>query len=79
MCNKEGEQDDRDPELFQGDFANLCLVRWEVLRERRRPDLRAKVARHADEQACQDQSLCTQSASITQPGQGLTIPVGPLK
>lgn len=49
MGDEECEQDNGNPEFFQSDLSDFCLVRWEVLRERGRPDLRAEVARHADE------------------------------
>jgi hypothetical protein len=52
MGDKEGEQDDRDPKLFQGNLADFCFVGREVVRERGGPDLRAKVAGRADEEAC---------------------------
>ena len=77
MRDEEGEQDDGYPELLQSDLANLCLVRWQVVCERRRPDLRSKVAGYADEEAGEYQSLCELSARTTTGG--LVLPVGPLK
>jgi hypothetical protein len=57
MGDKEGEQDDGYPKLFQSDLANLRFVGREVIREWGGPNLRAKVAGSADEEACQDKSL----------------------
>src|SRR5690242_13591912 len=61
---EEGEQNDGDPKLLQGDVADLRFVRWEVMRQRRGPDLRAEVAGHADESTRKDQSLCEASVSV---------------
>lgn len=62
--NEEGEQNDGDPKLLQGDVADLSFVRWEVMCQRRGPDLRAEVAGHADESTRKDQSLCRASVSV---------------
>lgn len=72
MGNKECEQDDGNPQLLQSDAANLCLVGWEVVRQRGRPDLRAEVAGHADESACKDQSLCSTSARCVEENHEIT-------
>jgi hypothetical protein len=78
VCDEEGEQDDGYPEFLQRDVADLCLVRWEVVGEGSRPHLGAEVAGHADEEACEDQSLCLLSERI-EIYEGVVLPVGPLK
>jgi hypothetical protein len=78
MGDEEGKQYDGYPKLLQSDLADLRLVRRKVVRERSRPDLGAKVAGRADEEACEDQSLCTPS-DIVLSGFLADLPVGPLK
>lgn len=56
--NEEGEEKDWHPEFLDSDFANLRLVRREVVGKRGRPDLRAEVSGQADEGAGENQALC---------------------
>lgn len=78
MRDEEGQEDDRDPEFLQRDLANLCLVRREVVCERGGPDLGAEVAGRADEEAGEDEALCTELAWRPHDCNFL-VPVGPLK
>jgi hypothetical protein len=57
------EEDDGNPKLLQCNVADLSLVGGKVVRKRSRPNLGAKVARHADEGTGEDQTLCSTLAT----------------
>lgn len=78
MRDEEGEEDDRNPKLFQCDIADFCFVGREVVCQWSRPDLRAKVAGSADEEAGEYQSLYRLSA-YGRRSRDVVLPVGPLK
>ncbi len=58
MCNKEGEQKQGYPEIAEGGIAEKGFVGRLICGKGRRPYLRAEVAGHTDEGACEDEALC---------------------
>lgn len=67
MRNEECGEDDGNPEIAEGHDVQVFLIRWEVLHQGRRPDLGAKVARHAHDGARKNQALCIGLAHGSQP------------
>lgn len=61
--DKEGEQYHGYPDVSEAHLAQLLSVTREVLDERGGPDLGSEEAGHADECACNDETLCGQSVN----------------